>query len=334
MKSLQEYLNNIYLNEAFNEVDAEIVCEKLSDPKLVKLAKSLRNFGSKNKGKFYNNSFSGIFGRYNIEWDKITESDWDYYKAGDKAGLKEVRRIISNSKNWFDGIALLVSGEGEDEEIRYLVSYKTLVDFKNKTWDGKDSEPKRGTYDKQYEITGLLEQRDKEGNYKYSLYILDLTNRTQAVNKKRGERSQAQENIVLQGDENYYKKLAAENVERYKKIIAKAKAEKDAADDKTIVNAQEVLNDLMEVSAKIAADPIKYADISFKVYMLITDSYSKSANGKNLINLIGEYVYASKEVRAGSSSEYTRRNFKATKETIAKMTERIKKELDDVKAKL
>ena len=74
MKSLVEYISEAKFNRNIEFYDLNIVSESLKDPKLIELAKYLKKFASKS---YYNYSFGGLFSQFGVEWDKITESDWE-----------------------------------------------------------------------------------------------------------------------------------------------------------------------------------------------------------------------------------------------------------------
>ena len=218
MKPLVEYISEAKFNRNIELYDLNIVSESLKDPKLIELAKYLKKFAS--KSSFYNYSFGGLFSQFGVEWDKITESDWETITDIEKA-KKIVRKVISNRSNSISSIILLEY----DGEIKYLITRyvvfdlkntKRLYDFHAKEYYDKTS-PEKLSDLKQRDIVDLITDNAVT-------YLLD-SSKMYATQDKQIARRIAKDGIVLQGDEYYYKEVAERNIKRYKQIIAQRKAE-------------------------------------------------------------------------------------------------------------
>ena len=121
MKSLVEYISEAKFNRNIEFYDLNIVSESLKDPKLIELAKYRKKFASKS---YYNYSFGGLFSQFGVEWDKITESDWETITDIEKAqevnmlnytySLDDIinKRCKSENKN-----AVILLGGNFDKEI-------------------------------------------------------------------------------------------------------------------------------------------------------------------------------------------------------------------------
>ena len=336
MKSIHNYILDRITDSRFEEIDAEIVCEKLQDPKLIALAKQLRNFGSKNKNNWNNMSFSGIFGRYNMPWDQVKEDDWKYFEPGDPNAKKNLRKIISNSKTGFSGIALLVDATG-DKEFKYLIGFETVIDFKKRSYYGDHAEsPEKIRMEKQYEVLSLLDRKDDKGNFKYGMYIIDFGDKQNEIHKLRTARYNAKDGRVLHGDEQYYASVARDNKERYSKLIAKMKAEKAAKKDTLATDAQDIINELTDLAVRVAKDPIKYADCSWEVCHIVAYAYGtdKDVNGANILKLLSRYLELHMSLAKGNSYGYQRNDYDEVKKKLNNMIESLREQIDKVKEKV
>lgn len=348
MKSLVTFVNENMLNEYFEGINAEIVCEALKDPKLQTLAKQLRDCGSKNKNGWNNKSFSGIFGRFNVAWDEITEADWIEFNCEDAKeaanAKRTVRKCITGRANTIFGISL-VSKDGEN--IDYLITYNgSVIDFNAKGYaynyeTGKSElkhAPKEEHNLRQYETLSFLENAKK-------VWVLDLKalgEKNDNLVQKQRNRRDSQSGMVLQGDEQYYKKVAQDNVERYKKMIAKAKAEKAAKEDTIAKDVQEIVNKVMQLSVDVAANPVKYADVSYRVCSIIESVYSTKRydskhgpSGSNgLLTLFKSYLDNHMDMAKNGGYGFQRDSQAGYKKDIVDKIEQIKKQIADIEEKI
>lgn len=329
MKSLVEYISEAKFDRKIEFFDLNIVLESLKDPKLIKIAKCLRAFASENS---YNYSFGGIFSRFGVEWDKITESDWETITDITKA-KKAIRKVISNIENSISSIALVEY----DGEIKYLISSFAVFDLKNTrdVYDYKEgkysvkSSPKKLNGLKQYEIVDLVKDNA-------IVYLLD-SSKMYATRDKRYARRVAQEGIVLQGDENYYKRVAEQNIKRYKQIIAQHNAEKLAKNDTLSKEVQEVLNRILELNMKILKEPIKYADCLYGIAKLVYYSYGdidKAKSGNSLLYMYSNYVDTIVRNTSGKTDSRTVAEQEQTVEKLNKKIQEMKEEIAKIEAKI
>ena len=325
MKSLVEYISEAKFNKNIELYDLNIVSESLKDPKLIELAKYLKKFASKS---YYNYSFGGLFSQFGVEWDKITESDWETITDIDKA-KKTVRRVISNRSNSISSIVLVEY----DGEIKYLITSYVVFDLKNtkRLYDFDKNEyydktsPERLSGLKQSYIVDLIKDNAVT-------YLLD-SSKMYAAQDKQSARRIAKYGIVLQGDEKYYKEVAERNIKRYKQIIAQRKAERAAQDDTLSKEVQEVLNKILELNMKIIKEPVKYADCLYSIATLAYYSYgsiNKAKSGNSLLYMYSEYVDANVKNASGKNNydwivDAQEKTTKQLREKIKEMKEEIAK---------
>ena len=325
MKSLVEYISEANFNRNIEFYDLNIVSESLKDPKLIELAKYLKEFASKS---YYNYSFGGLFSQFGVEWYKITESDWETITNIDKA-KKIVRRVISNRSNSISSIVLVEY----DGEIKYLITSDVVFDLKNtkNLYDFEKGEsyiktvPERLSGLKQSYIVDLIKDNAVT-------YLLD-SSKMYATQDKKSARRIAKYGIVLQGDEKYYKEVAERNIKRYKQIIAQRKAERAAQDDTLSKEVQEVLNKILELNMKIIKEPVKYADCLYSIATLAYYSYgsiNKAKSGNSLLYMYSEYVDANVRNASGKNNydwivDAQEKTTKQLREKIKEMKEEIAK---------
>lgn len=149
--------------------------------------------------------------------------------------------------------------------------------------------------------------------------------------------------MVLQGDEEHYKKLAHDNIERYKKIIAQAKAEKAIKDDTIAQDVNDVINKVMSLTNTLAKNPDKYADISYDICSLTEQIYSTSRYdiqkrrtiGKNgLLPTFHTYLRNQVSVAKDGGYDFQRKDADNAKESIKKQIESLKQQIEKIEAKL
>ena len=318
MKSLVEYISEAKFNRNIEFYDLNIVSESLKDHKLIELAKYLKKFASKS---YYNYSFGGLFSQFGVEWDKITESDWETITDIEKA-KKIVRKVVSNRSNSISSIVLVEY----DGEIKYLITSDVVFDLKNtkRLYDFHTKEyydetsPEKLSDLKQRDIVDLITDNAVT-------YLLD-SSKMYATQDKQIVRRIAKDGIVLQGDEYYYKEAAERNIKRYKQIIAQRKAERAAQDDTLSKEVQEVLNKILELNMKIIKEPVKYADCLYDIASLVYYSYggniSKANSGNSLLYMYSEYVDANVKNASGKNDSYW--IIDAQEKTTKKLSEKLK----------
>ena len=327
MKSLVEYISEAKFNRKIELYDLNIVSESLKDPKLIELAKYLKKFAD------CNYSFGGIFSEFGVEWDKITESDWETITDIDKA-KKAVRKVISDRANAISSI-ILVEYDGE---IKYLITHDKIFDLKNtkSLYDYEKGEfytenvPHKINGLKQSYIVDLIKDNAVT-------YLLD-SSKMYAVQDKKMQRRIAKDGVVLQGDEKYYKEVAERNIKRYKQIIAQRKAEKASQNDEFSKEVQEILDKILELNMKIIKEPVKYADCLYYIAKLTHDSYSsanKSKSGNSLLYMYSEYVDANVRNASGKNSyEWIVDAQEKTTKQLSEKIKEIKEEIAKIEAKM
>ena len=332
MRQLTDIIKYNLFESFMRNIDEEIINESLQSSILQQLAKQLKPFGSKNNNNYWNNkSFSGIFGSLNVAWDKITDNDFEKYEAGDKAGIKKARAVLASGDKWINAVILFPNADGKTFDS--MICYRGYVNFKEHKWDYEinsyKEQPSRDfeTY-KQKWIKEDCEQKD--------FYILEI--KDFEVYDIRGQRNSAKLGSFIPGDAYYYKKVAEENVERYKKIIAKRKAERAAKEDNIAQQVQEIVNKVLELSAKAATNPDKFVDIQYRIAYLLENIYSTSrwdskrgqTGTDGLLYLFKNYLSNHLSMAKDGGYGFERSAQDKTKTQIEKCIENINKRIEEI----
>lgn len=302
MKGINDYIFENSVNTILSEIDADIICEKLTEPHLLDLAKWFKGLNDKNM------TFGKTLGYLDVEWDKIKTSDFDYYTKGDKKGTSiAVKTCPSN--NIHDEILVLFVDENDKIQY-YIKSYGNLVTvnnnkyvddyaYKEGSWYAKDyTKPIKRPANPSTESRTI--QRDiRELCKQYDFMILDLSNKmTQSRRNLRNKRYEAQKGMITP---DMYGKIARENIERYREIIARNKAEKIAQNDELSERVEYMLTQVMQLSQTIIKGGAKYADLEYNVGSLLGECYGeRHYNNKHhttygsdgLLTLYASYVGA------------------------------------------
>ena len=219
------------------KINESVINEEINEPHLLKLAKQLID---KKQG-----SFIDAVGYTGIAWDKVSTSNVEVFNMYEEAedARKAVRSIISKAEKI--GLVLVINF-GEYTHI--INGHKRLYSTK------KHNE----AYISYTDIIDIVNNAEK-------IICIDLDGLGNEVYIKRRSREKSREGMVLQGDPEYYRKVAKENIKRYKEIIAKNKLVKNRNYEKLDKAVQEALNRVMQAVMKVHKDPIKFADKSFEL---------------------------------------------------------------------
>lgn len=254
----------ICCSEESEEVDiteSEEVDEAFGNPYLMLLAKQLKESGL---------SFKEIFNKYgsHVSWDQvdsshITNYNWRYKSPSDK-DLKAARAIISGKS-----FGYIITYRYEDNKLKFIRAidgHKSTIVF-------------GGKYARWYQVksTELIDMICGRG-YSYpkcdGMIIIhamkDLDNW-----EKRNERGQARSGMVENTPE-YYRQVARENMERYKKIVAQNRANRKSGDvERVQKKVNEFLQKIMQASANVMKNPTKYTDNLYRLEILNEYAYDK-----------------------------------------------------------
>ena len=351
MKQLVELIKEQFVYEKLEQINNEIINESLKAPILKELAKQLLDQINKEKKEkeddkyrsIYNKSFKQIFGDSHIPWNEIEDKDIETIEAqtwNEKklktANEKLIRSIIKCDKH-----AIIISRDPETKIFEYVI-----LNWGNMFY----LRPGKGSYwSNNYagSITGQgggrhykdLNQREKIDllNNK-TLYIIDTTNLRVQGDKIVHDRYVSKQGVI-DFDPESLRRIARDNVERYKKILSQRKAT-NQNNDKLLDEANEIIKKISDITIQVAKDPLSYADVLSKVAILSKyvyderryvpgrtprqQGYYTGVNG--LIPLVAKYVEAIKDAKSGWDwgSKNIDSSVKVIQDTITKCKDLLK----------
>jgi len=279
MINLLDTIKETIIIEEFKLINAEIINESLNCKLLQDLARQLYK-GRKedqerldkeyedevNKGYKYaskntsqNKIFKQIFGNENILWDKITDKDIEEYPATEDE--KEQRKMDKKIREVIKGTKKILISKNKDGEFTYFIDcWGSVYNLKKGTsWNlhqGSRVSGYRGKDIPQYEKIDLIKGQ--------TIYIIDYSSFERA--KIQGERNRAKSGRIMMDPESL-KRIAEQNIERYKKIIRDNKA-KHINNDELINKCKKIINQVASYATMIAKDPIRHADLIADVSQL------------------------------------------------------------------
>lgn len=350
MVNLIEYIKEELVQNILESVDNEIICEKLNAQILKDLATQLLNLKNKSKEKGdwkLNKNFKEIFGsNYNgelLEWDKITDSDItkiDYTTWNDEKLAKKNEKIIKGALK-DKTKSLIICQNGETKEFIWVIFPKwhdmiALSDniqfgYNTRTGDTTKIAQPRGR------IKDIKNADKVELCRNKTLYIIDCEDKIKSINDLKQERYKAQQGSI-NFDPESLKQIARDNVERYKKIIAKNGLNRQH-NDKLIDRCKVIIDKVSEISTKVAKDPIRYADNLYDVdilsqyvygevrYVQGTGKYSGYYSGKN--GILPTLIKYAKNLKEGKTSttypEMYKKDMEANKKALEKSCDEAEK---------
>lgn len=367
MNNLLDVIKETVITEEFKIIDAEIVCESLNCKLLQDLARQLKDIKNEKQEKIekkykeevekygsdhvykdsnYNKTFKQIFGGdYGIRWDKISDSDIVHIPATDEFKPKDKKELMSVIKSSSKNIALIK--DKEDKEFLYVIyTWGYVFRLTNKDSYGRRTDSGSRVRHEGYRTSKDLTNKEKfelcQGN---NIYLIDVSNKVEG-NKLKTERYAAKSGIVM-FDPDSLKKIAEQNIERYKKILREKRA-KNLNNDELINKCKKIINQVASYATMIAKDPVRHADLISDVSLLSTyiydkkryhqpDRYNKKGyyygvNG--LLPMLMKYTDLVKTLSSGGGYDFQNKDLKEVqnnmKESVEKAEELLKKIEDKI----
>ena len=368
MKNLKNTIQNVLIEKLIDNIDTQIINEKLECKVLKDVAKQLLNIkqthtqnikhskeeAAKN-GSYYggmdkthNETFKQIFGNYwntkQVKWSEIDDSsvsvyepeDWDDNKRTKKM-TKDIKEILGDKRD-----ALIIIQNPDTNEFEWVIfNYNNMVKLTGST-------SPNGYYQDNYagERTGSNTGRGKwhdiplKDKIAYAqnkrLYYIDLTGKVSDLQKIKGERSAAKENMINL-DPYSLQEMAEKNRERYKKIVAQIKAKKENA-DQLLDECNKIITKVAELATEIAKNPAVYADMidpvaSLSAYIYDKREYNPSTKYNRqgyysgvdgLLPQIIKYTKAKKSVVSGEYVDMYKKEMDSAKKALEHSVDKIK----------
>lgn len=262
MKTILEYQNEYWykqtlINEAFSSKILQEIRDQIND-----IMEANHKYNAENKwsSKATNLTFKSVFSSKWVKWSEIKDEDFTEYDKSSTEGGKIIKQISSNRSNSFSAIVILLN-DAEDAP-----KYKGMIFCEEgNNWYVSFLCDRYG-FDSTHFKTGEAPSYFTKKFLVVPLKDLDSW-------KKHSERASAMSGSFNPLNdatirENEYKRLAEQNRERYKKYVAKVRAEKDA-DDGMGEKVNEYVEKIMEITIKISKEPTKYIKHESEVAYLI-----------------------------------------------------------------
>lgn len=303
IKAVMEVTKRINCND---EEETANITEALTEPHLLKLAEYLK---TKNK------SFKGIFGN-GYSWDKITSKDVLSFEHGFTDEAKKACNMILYSRK--SGIIVTFDRNGNYRDI-----------FKGKYhYDISDSSYRFGR-------SGNMTTNEILDELKYAseIIVIYFTQAMTTYDLQRDRRASREGMITNTEDQN--RKIARENIERYKKIVAQNKANKDKDFEEIDKQVENIIMRVLKASQISHRDPSKISIIQVSrlnewIYDEVRYSSSTHASyGKTgllrLYNTLTDYL---SDVKKGGAYDFQIEGLQKVKiqiiDTIKKIDEELK----------
>lgn len=350
MENLSRYIEDQFIIEQFKYIDANLVTESLNCKLLQDLAKQLKQQRKDEEEKIKNSesynsyiqnkSFKQIFGN-SIRWDKVTNDDISIYYNENNDADKMVRKVIQQKTP-----AFLIIQDPDTKDFEYaILTWGNVINLKDRRSHTAGESLTVRISSRRWKDLSLSEK--VELTHGKTLYFINIEGKFDEINSLHRDRNLSKSGMVL-FDEVSLKRMAEENVKRYKAIIAKRHAENDN-NDKLIDEANEIITLVSNLATKVAKDPIKQADMIQPLSELTLYIYDvrKYVNGygrnhwqgyysgvNGILPMMMKYIeYKNKTAKNGDS--YYNDSLKTYKKELENSINKAKELIDkyDLKAK-
>lgn len=302
IKAVMEVSKRINCNE---EEETANITEALTEPHLLKLAEYL---------KTKKTSFKRIFGD-GYAWDKITSKDVLSFEYGFTDEAKKACNMILYSRK--NGIIVTFDRNGDYRDI-----------FKGKYhYDISDSSYRFGR-------SGNMTTNEILNELKYASEIIVIYfTQAMATYDLQRDRRVSREGMIT-NTEYQNKQIARENVERYKKLAAQMRANKDKDFEEIDGQVEDIIMRVLKASQISHRNPDKID--SYKIRSLNEwiyderrwDSRSHKEYGRDgLLRVYSKYTEYFQDVRKGNAYNFQIDGLKSCKEKLIDIIKKIDNEL-------
>jgi hypothetical protein len=343
MKNLLQYINEHqkFIDEyceLLDEINFELITEAFGCKILKELVDQQTKMLDKWKDEEANRDRScftqprdirSIFRSNYFLWDKITDDQVQTFKGKDPEGVKLFKRICSNRSNSVSGIIIIESTPESQSKYKYsaiIIKEYSYINYYVLSSDAASQELKPS------EVNDLI----KDTMTYHIIVIEDLESR----NKMRNQRSNSRNGVIEPGNEAQLRRLAEKNVERYKKLAAKMKVEKEN-NDQLPKKVEEIVSKVMQLSIEFAMNPVKYSSFEYEIEKLLTlvgDKQTSSYNrGKynhyginGLMYYFTSYMKSKLSIAKGDSYDFEQSDYRNAKKKLEELIASIQKKYDEI----
>ena len=367
MKNLNDRIQEQFLEETFNNIDNQIINEKLECDVLKNVAKQLigqnktQNANIKIAKKKYQEEtgntywpgldksnnfvfkqiFDNPYGGQLVEWSKVTNKDVTVYEPEDvdKKTEKLVKEIINAKKE-----GIIIIQDPESNKFQYVIfTYGNVIRLEGSTngdshyyGRGATAGERVGYHGPRGQFKDLTKSEKLELIQNKRIYYIDATGKRNEWNKTREARYKSQKGMIPL-DPELVKKIAQDNVERYRKIITQMRAKRENADE-LLEQCHSVIQKISDLAIEVAKDAIAQADMISPVAQLTNCIYDKKQwNEPNryrrqgyysgvdgLLPMIVKYTEARAKAAQGSYAEMYKKDMDSAKQSLKDTLNKIK----------
>lgn len=304
IRSLIEVTDRIDCNEDAEEAN---ITEAFTEPHLLKLAEYIKS---------QNSSFRRLFGdNAGVALDKITSKDVQTfrYPRNIEDGVKAANKIISGKA---DGFIVLLNKQDEFSSLIYGKHYISLYSGYGfgRSYSKKSTE--------------LLDMCKRAGE----IMVFILTQDFQTW-KLRSDRREARAGMIT-NTEDQNRRIARENIERYKKIVAQNKANRDKDFEEIDKQIENIIMRVLKASQISHRDPSKISAIQVQrlnewIYdeIQFNRSTHKSYGKTGLLRLYNKFTDYLADVKKGNAYDFQIEGLQKVKVEIADTIKKIDEEL-------
>lgn len=292
--------------------DEEIVTEDFSHPYLSKFAGFLKANKIQKYGK--QSPFERMFiGGMNVSWDKIPADHFNRVELNDN-GAKSVRKAVQEENS----MIFILNEEDDFVFVFYgkrYINCTAVRDYANRGeiyWRS----PIRW---QDMKITEMMNDLKRRSDCKYAV-IIDFSGLS--VGKLQFDRREARSGMVLPGDEDYNKKIAQENRERYARLLRELKAKRNTeVDQKLLKEYTSIIERFLKLNTDFIMHPDQYGNAyaGSKGKNKYTVSVI-SGNIKELTSTWDNFIMNRHEIITGYSAQYQQDAYETH---IAKLSKKI-----------
>ena len=332
MKTILEYqkeywFNNSMITESFKSKILQEISDQLNNR-----IKKQKEEAEKDDGRYHRSpdisaTFKKLFtGKWiGISWSEVSDDIFKEYSKDDTEGIKLVKRITSSRSNSFPGLVILLNTTDPDSP-----KYRGILIGGGNGQSGNDYYSFTNNWSFHRET---FRPSDAEAFLTEKFLFADLTDVKKSYSDKTRERYNnisGALNPLNDADvrEFEYKQIAERNRDRYKKYLAKIKADKEANDD-YVKKVTEYSQKIFHVAEELSKNPIKYAKYEYEVSTLLSYLSGKKTwvpshgrhqgyySGKNgLFTILETYLKAKLSMAKGTSYDSEKTAYDAAKKAL------------------
>ena len=301
------------------EVNESLVNEALNEPHLLELVKQIKN---------NNGTVRDYLQPMSVELDQLDSSNVKEFTRVDTKAVKAASEIVRASVDT-SGFVILVN---RDNDYVAIINQNKYCQPIKKSWTPMGYYSFSG---------GSLSYTECMNNIKNSYSIIVVKWDFETTNNfytKRADRRDSREGMIL-NTASQNEEIARANRERYIKLAAQIKAQRDRDFEKIDEEVEKVINEVLKVSQKAKRNPEKYD--SYQVRRLnaliygeqqwvgFKSSKSGYSGEDGLLVIYARFTESYMDVVKNGGANYDRTNINKLKTLIREKLDKIKNRLAD-----